>query len=612
MDRCHTYVTYSLSSDFSLTANVLTMRYQPLHQREFRCLRFLEGEDITASLETFDIDALPSHAALSYQWDPKRRGHSQDPSADGNRSIIVDGERCAVQENLFDALQHLSWRAKKWDMPMFVDAICIDQANEAEKGSQVRLMKQIYEKGLGIYGWIGKAVDEDRARLAIKVMRQFNAALNDSTTECNDDWDRIEAYIFTKYSHLFPLSGTETRDGWIGIMEMFDQQYWGRTWIWQEVTGPAPTLFWFGESAFDKYHRSAACYFRYLYGRSNNIHVDLQLKRSISSDTVFALNGFRNVDGRFNKGTTLVELLAGFRRTSSTLAVDKVFAPRNHATDLGPNELIPNYRRSEVEVYIDVVTCYLSKQQNLDILGYVTLVPSDCVGVPMPSWVPDWRVRASILPLYKRTVPRSGFVGAMYSAAGPHTGLEAHLEGTKLALQGARVSRIADILPTPKELDNKEFDKVFGKVRAWFLAKLHEVYEPTGKTIDEALMATMVADISSPDGSDARLQRGGLAEWNTLTQRPRRNSFERTNPWVLEQMCYRRRLAYMESGHVGLVPVASQPNDLICVLFSGSVLYTVRELSDGGFNFIGECYVHGLMDGEFTERPHEVETFWLV
>ena len=48
---------------------------------------------------------------------------------------------------------------------------------------------------------------------------------------------------------------------------------------------------------------------------------------------------------------------------------------------------------------------------------------------------------------------------------------------------------------------------------------------------------------------------------------------------------------------MGLGPGLTQPGDLICVLFRGRVLYVFSPV-EHGLLFIGECYIHGLMDGE--------------
>jgi hypothetical protein len=43
----------------------------------------------------------------------------------------------------------------------------------------------------------------------------------------------------------------------------------------------------------------------------------------------------------------------------------------------------------------------------------------------------------------------------------------------------------------------------------------------------------------------------------------------------------------------------AQQGDLVCVLFGCSVPVVLRRLDeDNSYTFIGECYLHGFMDGE--------------
>jgi hypothetical protein len=68
-----------------------------------------------------------------------------------------------------------------------------------------------------------------------------------------------------------------------------------------------------------------------------------------------------------------------------------------------------------------------------------------------------------------------------------------------------------------------------------------------------------------------------------------------------------RRLVVTASGWIGVVPVESRPNDRICVLLGGKVLFVVRDVGAGEWEFVGECYLHGLMGGEAMEKLRQYE-----
>jgi hypothetical protein len=48
----------------------------------------------------------------------------------------------------------------------------------------------------------------------------------------------------------------------------------------------------------------------------------------------------------------------------------------------------------------------------------------------------------------------------------------------------------------------------------------------------------------------------------------------------------------------GIGPPKASNNDIICILFGCSVPVVLREVGNDKYHFIGECYVHEIMDGE--------------
>ncbi|KAF8866367.1 hypothetical protein BDZ45DRAFT_579097 [Acephala macrosclerotiorum] len=63
-----------------------------------------------------------------------------------------------------------------------------------------------------------------------------------------------------------------------------------------------------------------------------------------------------------------------------------------------------------------------------------------------------------------------------------------------------------------------------------------------------------------------------------------------------------RRMCFTTSGYIGSVPHESQIGDMICIFEGGKVPFVVRNKSGGGQQLVGECYIHGIMDGELMEK----------
>ena len=88
------------------------------------------------------------YGALSYVWGSTR----------GKRPLICNGHHQAITANLYDALwQFVSMRQPDAKLPryLWVDAVCINQSDEAEKSSQVAQMGDIYRNASKVIVWLG-------------------------------------------------------------------------------------------------------------------------------------------------------------------------------------------------------------------------------------------------------------------------------------------------------------------------------------------------------------------------------------------------------------------------------------------------------------------------
>jgi hypothetical protein len=66
----------------------------------------------------------------------------------------------------------------------------------------------------------------------------------------------------------------------------------------------------------------------------------------------------------------------------------------------------------------------------------------------------------------------------------------------------------------------------------------------------------------------------------------------------------RRSIAITKRRYISAIAQEAQLGDLVCVLFGCSVPVVLRKRIGGEYQFVGECYIHGLMDGEaLAMRP---------
>ncbi|CCM06200.1 uncharacterized protein FIBRA_08443 [Fibroporia radiculosa] len=66
-------------------------------------------------------------------------------------------------------------------------------------------------------------------------------------------------------------------------------------------------------------------------------------------------------------------------------------------------------------------------------------------------------------------------------------------------------------------------------------------------------------------------------------------------------------LAVTTKEHVGIFPRMADIGDWTCVLVGGEMPFVLRQMEDGHFRMIGECFLHGIMDGEVRAKVRRKE-----
>ena len=132
--------------------------------------------------------------ALPYVW-----GTSEE-----RNTLWLDGAPIRITTNLGSALRHL--RPEFQPRRLWVDAICINQADNQEKSSQVGHMRHIYAKAARVIVWLGEG-DEETDKVIELLAKSKVIEIDDNT------WG----------DHL------------PGLMKLFRSSWWSRIWVFQEV-----------------------------------------------------------------------------------------------------------------------------------------------------------------------------------------------------------------------------------------------------------------------------------------------------------------------------------------------------------------------------------------
>ena len=185
---------------------------------QVRLLRFQPGsgnEDISVNIEVFDLDSAPAFNAISYTWGTEPPQHV----------IRIYDVSVFVRPNCHYAL----WQARQRfpGSRVWLDAICIDQSDLAEKASQVAIMGDVYAKADIVLACIGPADESsDGIRTALT---NLDAVVQDLPDEW---WDVMELQQWQP-----PQDEPTTWRLMAQFNDVCNRPYFSRVWIIQELFG---------------------------------------------------------------------------------------------------------------------------------------------------------------------------------------------------------------------------------------------------------------------------------------------------------------------------------------------------------------------------------------
>lgn len=361
----------------------------------------------------------PPYLALSYVW-----GDAND-----TRIILVDKRPFKVTRNLYEALE--SNMEEEESLIVWIDAICINQVDDEEKGWQVGLMGNIYHQASRVIAWLGPAAGNSEFVMDfLQILGKYaeECGLQDGSESVTQIWRAIAAsssYMedpntivrvhgldgktmkVTKQdlNTLFDsISGIKSENAVLPLADLkslFLRPWWGRIWCLQEIARPSTAFFACGSkkiarrrflAAFNAYYalwdtlrlRPTTPYLRQMNSiASHRVHVMLSMSRIYTDFSLAALlraTCVGNIHFLGEEGRQCLE---------STDPRDKIFALLGIAKDeeeLKQLGLSPNYKISKRDVYVKTMIALL-KQGRIEMLSFCRDSALPCY---LPSWVPDW------------------------------------------------------------------------------------------------------------------------------------------------------------------------------------------------------------------------------
>ena len=655
-------------------------KYSPLLKAtSFRFLELQAGtgsNPLVCRLHSADITNVPRYTALSYAWG--------DP--DDTLSLQCEDRALSITRSLEEALRHL--RNDSDPIKLWVDAVCINQADLDERIQQVKLMAEIYHYADLVLVWLGQD-EEDIAQAAfsnievqVDYLREFTARDGEvGTTRWVPVPESLDPVIELCRRPWFHRSWTVQEVGLAKRVVL----HWGQAELdWHKFSINAMFLKrcfkqWLEDNGmYDDVDRAVRIYSTFLpreRQQTRLLYILDDLRPQAASDNrdkVYAC--LAHPSAKTNTGKTipitrescdpanrdsyddwrnLALIINGsfYDRILTRLDEDLNYPPRPPSPDAfspkkllsrkmpkfpgsrfkpGPSFITPDYRKSVVDVYQDVALQLIERSDSLEVLSAVQHgAPLPEIGPCFPSWIPRWDLDIGTRMLGRAACPD-------FAAGNRSPIITPTQDKSILAVKAVMVDYVGihtkdpidKALLDPYNMNNPFFimchDAGINRPDPFDYPKIAVQINFSTSSRQQAYCETWVAGKKALGDIDGPRALNRMADFRTyqlramdyvlrnedwdeetikcmrrLRSEAQGGSAERYQSCMAE-VCHQRKFFITRAGFFGLGPGIMESGDTVCVILGMDVPSIVRRKQGHRFQYIGECYVNGLMNGQAT------------
>lgn len=493
------------------------------------------------------------YEALSYTW-----GDSTQKT-----SISLNGREVQVTENLACALRHL--RRPRDGRLLWIDALCINQADGLEVNSYVQRMWSIYQNSRSVVVFLGESkLGSDQALQLLFELSCLSAEASERHTQITQ-----------------VLEDEQKAPHWKGLMRLMHRPWWSRAWIIQEYAVAPRVIFVCGLARLggDVFNQAMENLIDYRY----NAKIPHQWQHLVRHVALTPISHLLSTRHQYQSSSPQakpapIEILYRSRGAMASDPRDKVYSLfRLIAED---PRLQPDYSRSAHDLYKDVVRAMIDYSGTLEILSHHNV---GNIGLPdMPTWCPDWTTMRGGRYLLQQK---------QYSAAG-RTRAHAIIQDDTLTVKGRALDQI-EVISKPTKYGNfKHGPAMYSTARGlWELASEREEFSNmTWPDVPAAFPETLTSSRSrhrGPDGWGTHVLDASTVQemWKAWCQ-SRHEPFALDGPAeklakkfedAMLSALYGRVFFISQQGHFGFVDATAQVGDTVAVLLGGEVLFALRE-----------------------------------
>jgi hypothetical protein len=311
-----------------------TFPYTPLVTSQIRLLVLLPGskrQPISCNLATVMLHApeneeVPVYHALSYQWGPPH------PTT----KIYVNNAPFHVRNNLFEALREL--RYEYFPRCLWIDAICINQTDNTERGTQVSIMSDIFRSATKVLVWLGEA--SHNSDMAFEILASVRGHLG----------------LIHKMARSWQAAGVDVAQFTnnqveMALLSICTRPYWSRLWIIQEILSSSSVDILCGSKVlgWEEFWTGLQCIANINIPSAGGVGPCVSKPAYLIARKAFC----------HSKRYTIEELFVLCLECNSQCEDirDRVFGLLSLSWDL---KIMPDYSKSVQELYLDVIQAHCS------------------------------------------------------------------------------------------------------------------------------------------------------------------------------------------------------------------------------------------------------------
>ncbi|KAI1079949.1 HET-domain-containing protein [Whalleya microplaca] len=503
------------------------------------------------------------YEALSYVWgSPNKQDTVIVDSATEQREYIL-----GITYNLAEAMRHLRYNNNR-SRVMWIDAICINQRDNEERNNQVKRMDQIFSLASRVVAWLGPSFPN--STLALETLDHLGRQVE-----------------FTRHRLLLPSPGAATdwynlettlscsMDVWNAIGRLCMQPWFYRLWIVQEIGfANARSVLQCGrdEILWPLFRKAIEC-IHSKEGAPTGVKEYIGIVFLLCSDI---------------RANPFFFILIMHTRRACEKDQDKIYGLLSLAPEELRRHIRVDYSQPPMEVFKQVFLASATHEKRLTHLQFSRQRQAASASPAWSTWIPDWAHGVTF------TVPSiHGSCASGISAAGEVFNPPGRLEVTGLSF--TTVSSVGEPLAG-------KFWSVIETVRCLGLDQLQELRYLTGETYLEAYLQTLVLgllkarypQLAYPTIDHLRNVVTAATASGNIAEGDLSNYYENSIARLLRGC----RLLWMQNKYIGMTSGEAQEGDEVFVILGRDTPMVLRPTSSGEYEVIGDCYVHGIMDGE--------------